>query len=44
MWPRIGKQGKGKQFFFEKKNQKTFTSGAHGKIPAMACIVPPAQK
>jgi hypothetical protein len=33
-----------KQFFSEEKNQKTFTSGAHGKIPAMASIVGAAEK
>jgi len=26
-------------FFSEEKKQKTFTSGAHGTIPAMASIV-----
>jgi hypothetical protein len=33
-----------KKFFFEKKNQKTFTSGASGKIRALAPISPIAQK
>jgi hypothetical protein len=31
-------------FFSEEKNQKTFASGAHGKIPAMASIVRAAEK
>jgi len=33
-----------KMFFSEEKNQKTFASGAHGKIPAMASIVGVAEK
>jgi hypothetical protein len=31
-------------FFSEEKNQKTFASGAHGTIPAMASIVGAAGK
>jgi hypothetical protein len=31
-------------FFSEEKNQKTFASGAHGKIQAMASIVGAAEK
>jgi hypothetical protein len=31
-------------FFFEKKNQKTFISGARGKIQAMASILGAAEK
>jgi hypothetical protein len=34
----------GRVFFSEEKKQKTFTSGAHGPIPAMALIVPLAKK
>jgi hypothetical protein len=44
---RCVKQGQIKQvrvFFSEEKKQKTFTSGAHGKIPAMASIVEAAEK
>jgi len=33
-----------KQFFFEKKNQKTFMPGACGTIPAMASIDGAAEK
>jgi hypothetical protein len=31
-------------FFSEEKNQKTFISGARGKIPAMASIVGAAKE
>jgi hypothetical protein len=31
-------------FFSEEKNQKTFNSGAHGKIPAMAGEVGAAER
>jgi hypothetical protein len=31
-------------FFSEEKNQKTFISGAGGKIPAMASILGVAEK
>jgi len=30
-------------FFSEEKNQKTFTSGAHGYIQAMASVVEAAE-
>jgi hypothetical protein len=39
MWRRIGKQSKDKKFFFEKKNQKTFASGARGTIHAHSLSV-----
>jgi hypothetical protein len=37
-------QLKESMFFSEEKNQKTFTSGAHGKIPAMASIAGVAEE
>jgi hypothetical protein len=40
----VFEEKQGKAFFFEKKKQKTFTSGAHGTMPAMASIVALAEK
>jgi hypothetical protein len=42
--PPTPQQGKAKSFFSEEKKQKTFISGAHGKIQAMASIVEVAEK
>jgi len=39
-----GKHKTSKAFFSEEKKQKTFTSGAHGQIQAMAGKLEAAQK